>query len=170
MREKYYRWLIGLVANDGYHEKYYSKLFRILFSTEFTWTIRLDANRAADGIELRKWYQDATGDYCGVENPCSILEMMVALAVRCEETIMCNDDFGDRTGDWFWGMIVDLGLDKEDDSFINESYVHCTLETFLNRRYTSDGKGGLFHIPGINQDLRKVEIWYQCMWYLDTLV
>lgn len=170
MREKYYQWLVSLVANDGYHEKYYDKLFKILFTTEFTWTIRLDVNRAADGVELRQRYRDATGEYCGVENHCSLLEMMVALAVRCEETIMCNDDYGNRTGDWFWGMIVSLGLDREDDGSINEYRVNDILNRFLAHNYDSDGKGSLFYIPGIKEDLRQVEIWYQCMWYLDTLV
>lgn len=42
--------------------------------------------------------------------PCSVLEMIIALAIRLEEHIMDDPDIGNRTGQWFWDMIVSLGL------------------------------------------------------------
>ena len=31
--------------------------------------------------------------------PCSVLEMLIALSIRCEETIMTDEEYGDRTVD-----------------------------------------------------------------------
>lgn len=41
------------------------------------------------------------------------LEMIIALAIRLEEHIMDDPDIGNRTGQWFWDMIVSLGLGSE---------------------------------------------------------
>ena len=38
------------------------------------------------------------------------------------------------------------------------------------REYAPDGRGGLFTIRNCEEDLRKVEIWYQLCWYLDTII
>ena len=100
---------------------------------------------------------------------CSVLEMMVALSIKCED-IMGDDRFGDRTGQWFWGMIVNLGLGSMTDDRFDELYAEDVINIFLDRRYDPDGKGGLFRIKHCRQDLRNVEIWYQMCWYLDTLI
>ncbi len=176
MKEKYFRWLINLVSED-YDRKYYTKLFRQLHNTEFTWTIYLDNNRAADGIDLRVRFADeyelSLGDELyPLNGPCSVFEMMVALAVRCEETIMGDCDAGDRTGDWFWIMIKNLGLNQMDDYNYNEKKVNIILQRFLNREYQKNGSGGLFIVENYKDwtdDLRKVDIWYQMLWYLDTI-
>ena len=95
--------------------------------------------------------------------------MMIALSIRCEETIMDDPKIGDRTGQWFWGMISNLGLSSMIDKRFDEEYVWYNIERFLNRDYEADGKGGLFTIKNTNRDLRKVEIWIQLCWYLDNI-
>lgn len=47
---------------------------------------------------------------------CSVLEVMIALALRMEEETMASSEFGDRTNQWFWYMIVSLGLSGMTDS------------------------------------------------------
>ena len=37
------------------------------------------------------------------------------------------------------------------------------IKAFLDREYAPDGRGGLFYIPGIDIDMRQVEIWRQMM-------
>ena len=96
--------------------------------------------------------------------------MMVALAIRCEENIMDDPSYGNRTGQWFWGMIVNLGLGFMTDSRFDEKFVDDVIFRFLNREYEPDGKGGLFTVRNCKYDLRTVEIWYQMCWYLDTFV
>ena len=144
-----------------------------LHNTEFRWTISRDKNRAYDGIDLRNRFSLQLGyeldlaDY--IKGPCSVLEMMIALSLRCEETIMDNTSYGDRTTQWFWGMINNLGLGDMVDSRFDKEYVNDIIQRFLDRDYEPDGKGGLFTIRVCDYDLRDVEIWCQLLWYLDSI-
>jgi hypothetical protein len=104
-----------------------------------------------------------------LDGPCSVLEMMIALAIRCEETIMDDPDIGDRTRQWFWGMIINLGLGGMTDANFDPDFVDDSVLRFLNRDYEPDGRGGLFTIRNCHRDLRDVEIWYQLCWYLDSI-
>ena len=82
---------------------------------------------------------------------------------------MDNPDYGDRTGQWFWGMMRSLGLSSMLDHIYDAEKVDKILDVFLNRCYEPNGAGGLFTIRGCKKDLRYVEIWYQLMWYLNTI-
>ena len=153
----------------------YRKLLEHLHNTNFRYTISNDKNRASDGIDLRYSFALSQGcedepelitDY--LKGPCSVFEMMVALAQRCE-SVMDDPKIGDRTGQWFWGMINNLGLGGMNDNRYDEQYVDDVINTFLDREYKSNGKGGLFTIRNCEYDLREVEIWYQLCWYLDTI-
>ena len=102
-----------------------------------------------------------------LDGPCSVLEMLIALAVRCEETIMDDPRYGDRTSQWFWTMMSNLGLNHMTDDVYNQEYITDRIYDFMERRYEPDGLGGLFYIKGCKDDLRDVEIWIQLCWYLD---
>jgi hypothetical protein len=102
-----------------------------------------------------------------VDEPCSVLEMMVALAIRCEEHIMEDLELGDRTEKWFWIMIDSSGLNALTDMTFNSYEADIILQRILNREYGPCGEGGLFLIPNCGFDLRNVEIWYQLCWYLN---
>ena len=103
-----------------------------------------------------------------LDGPCTMLEMMVALAIKCEE-IMDDASIGDRTGQWFWGMIHSLGLSSMSDRVFDRDYVDDVIARFLDRDYEPDGRGGLFTVRHCSHDLRTVEIWYQLSWYLDSI-
>ena len=98
-----------------------------------------------------------------------MLEMMLALAIRCEETIMDDPSKGDRTRQWFWGMINNLGLGAMTDNVFDRKEVKYIVDNFLNHKYERNGKGGLFTVRNIKRDLRRVDIWCQLCWYLDTI-
>lgn len=142
-----------------------------LHNIEFTWFIPHDDNRADDGIQLRRRYALAMEDVrlarC-LTGPCSVLEMMVALASRCEE-IMDDALMGNRTGQWFWGMIHNLGLSPMTDSKFNRDTVDDIIARLLNREYEPDGRGGLFTVRHCTHDMRTVEIWCQLSWYLGSI-
>ena len=144
-----------------------------LHNTEFQYCIRNDENRAADGISMRYRFAQAQGDNrirnC-LDGPCSVLEMMVALSIKIEENIMDDPQIGDRTGQWFWGMIVSLGLGSMSDERFDKGYAIDILNRFMDRDYEPNGKGGLFTLRHCNTDLRDVEIWYQMCWYMDELL
>lgn len=174
IREEYFEWLYDYVCKGRSHKTIsYVKLFKLLDKIEFTYSIPNDANRASDGIDLRYRFCLYKGDnelnYI-LDRPCTVLEMMVALAVRCEETIMDNTGYGDRTGQWFWDMMSNLGIGMMNDEIFDEAVVEDIILTFLNRQYRPDGKGGLFYIRGCEDDLRDIEIWVQLCWYLDNFV
>ena len=100
--------------------------------------------------------------------PCSVLEMMIALALRCD-AFMDDPEIGERTSQWFWDMIINLGLGYMIDEKYDEYVVDEIIRRFLDRDYEPDGKGGLFRIKRCMYDLREVEIWYQLCWYLDAI-
>ena len=105
VEQEYFEWLYDLVCDNRYSEGYsYRKLLSYLHDVEFTYTIPKDSNRAEDGLDLRYRFAYNTGrEYAEeyLDGPCSVLEMMVALAIRCEECIMDDPKYGNRTGQWF---------------------------------------------------------------------
>lgn len=173
VEEKYFEWMYDLMCDDEYGDEYsYRKLFRYLHNMDFIYIIPRDANRAADGIDLRYRFAWDTGNACAdseLEGPCSVLEMIIALAIRCEETIMDDPAIGDRTSQWFWKMIVNLGLGDMIDMRFDEIYVRDVIDRFLNREFKPDGRGGLFTIKDCDYDLRDIEIWTILCWYLNSI-
>lgn len=176
LRDRYFDWMYQLVANDRYSNQSYRKLLAKLHSTEFVYSIPMDGNRAEDGVDLRYrfgrkcYFDDAEVESALDDGPCSVLEMMVALSIRCEEHIMYDPDIGDRTGEWFWGMIESLGLADMDDARYKRAFVEKAIARFLFRGYRRNGKGGLFTVKKCRRDMRSMEIWYQMCWYLDELI
>ena len=173
--DQYFDWMYQLVVDDRYSNKSYRKLFSRLYDTEFTYMIPMDGNRAEDGIDLRyrfgreHLYSDAMVASYLDDLPGSILEMMIALSIRCEEHIMDDPDVGDRTGQWFWSMLVSLGLGGMEDRKFDRYFVDETLERFLDRGYERNGEGGLFTVNN-GRDMRRTEIWYQMNYYLSEII
>lgn len=171
--DDYFEWLLDWVCGKRYSKQVsYRRLLMLLHSIEFRYSIQRDRNRAKDGVDLRRRFALDRGDeeLSGyLDGPCSVLEMMVALAIRCEECIMDDPHIGDRTGQWFWGMIVNLNLGSMIDSRFDEEYAIDIIERFLDREYEPDGEGGLFTIRHCLEDLRDVEIWVQLLWYIDSI-
>lgn len=172
----YFAWMCDLVHDDIAAEHgEYTRLMQVLHEIDFMYLIPMDGDRAADGCDLRYRYAYENGvdgrivaGYLDTR-PCSVLEMMVALANRCEESIMDDPDIGDRTGHWFWVMIDTLGLFGMTDDNFDESFVRRTVRRFLDRQYDRDGSGGLFQVPDTHEDMRQVTIWYQMCYYLNTI-
>lgn len=172
--DEYFEWMFDLVCDRRFGRKIsYRRLLMLLHTIEFRFSIPLDENRAQDGIDLRSRFADIfdyedAGDY--LTGPCSVLEMMIALSIRCEEHIAADPEYGDRTGQWFWDMIISLGLGGMTDDLFDRDVVYEKVNTFLDRKYESDGKGGLFTVRDCKYDLRTVEIWYQMNWYLNKVL
>ena len=173
--KEYFDWLCYLVNADGYSiGRTFEKLLCRLHETEFYYLISMDANRAGDGINMRYHFKCDQGLPSTIDilqgQTCSVLEMMVGLAVRCENQIMFDPEYGDRTSLWFWNMIHSLGLSDMDDDHFDSDYVDAVLFRFLERDYEPNGKGGLFTVDRPGYDLRDFEIWYQMNWYLSSIV
>ena len=176
INNKYFEWLSDRVSSERYSEHLsYTKLLVKLHDTDFRYSIPKDENRAEDGIDLRwRFANECDISYRDVEDaidrPCSIFEMMVALSIRCEETIMDDPSIGDRTRQWFWGMVTNLGLGAMTDSRYDEEYVDYILDRFLDREYDPNGKGGLFTLRHCDHDVRDMEIFHQLCYFLGEIV
>ena len=177
LNTEYFEWLCRWVYQSDYPQTIsYERLLTQLHDIEFKYVISNDRNRAEDGIALRYRFAIYRGNgdperYVveALDGPCSVLEMLIALAIRCEETIMDDTLIGNRTEQWFWTMLSNLGLASAYESVYDEKYVECVINRFLNREYDSDGTGGLFKIRNCPDDLRGIGIWRQLCWYLDEI-
>lgn len=171
MTNRYFTWLLSFL---GRRAASYKRLLHLLHDIPFYFTIEMDGNREEDGMDLRyRFAYEKNLDPRLVATmldwrPASVLEVMVALAIRCED-IMTNPVDGDRTNVWFWDMVKSLGIYGYSDSDFDEEGAREHIEQFLRRDYDRDGRGGLFTIHNYRTrpDIRNVEIWAQAMWYLD---
>ena len=177
LNNEYFEWMYDLVCNDrSYKDLSYRKLFAFLHNKKFTYTVSRDENRADDGIQFRYRFgyengyeRDEIKRYLDTR-PCSVLEMMVSLAFIIEERIMDDMEQGNRTGLWFWNMIVNLGLGTMSDNNFDRDYCEFVIDRFLKRKYEKNGKGGLFVINDKNIDMRNCDIWQQSMGFLRKFV
>lgn len=164
----YLNWLTELAIPDDDQRLLYQKLMLAMYETDYFWTVSHDENRSADGLELREEFETNWGGFCEKSGPASVLEVLLALSIRCENVIMYDPDEGNRTGIWFWEMIENLGLSSMDDWGFNYEEFEDIMWTFLNRKYDRDGYGGPFYIAGFDRDMRKIELWYQMNFYMKS--
>lgn len=177
LSSEYFEWMCQLVYSERYSRRLsYKKLLHHLHDIDFQYILLMDENRAEDGIDLRyrfgyeKEYEESMiADYLD-NRPCSVLEMLIALAFRCEEHIMADPDLGNRMGQWFWSMITSLGLKSMCDSRFDAAYTDDVIFRFMARKYKRNGEGGLFTIKNCKYDMRTVEIWWQMNWYLNSIL
>lgn len=169
LEERYFEWLTEKVG--GMED--YERLLRYLFRTPFEYTMPMDSNRYEDGIDLRYRFAEENdiSDW-EVSNglgqrECSMLEMMIALALRCEVHIMADDDIGDRTSSWFWTMTISSGMIAASDRNWDEYIADRSVKRIRDRTYLANGDGGLFRIHSFYPDMRRLEIWDQAMAYLN---
>lgn len=164
--ERYYLWLVGLVSSKWQN---YTLLLRRLYDTPFRVTLLMDENRVGDGLNMRDQFAYQGGldiydrDALKRCRPCSVLEVMVALAQRFEQEYMTNYDDEDPIGVWFGPMVSSLGLTGYDDQHFDPYGFDRIMKTFLDREYSPNGRGSLFYIPDTDQDMRHIEIWHQMM-------
>jgi hypothetical protein len=146
----------------------YSRLCGYMLSRDFIFFVGNDCNRAEDGLILREDYEETYGYIDGISGTdCTILEMLVKLAMRCEVDVMSNPDFGDRTNKWFWTFLNHLKLTKYKNEHFEKEEIDEILDDFVYRHYDKYGRGGLFEVKKPRGDMRTTEIWYQMMWWLD---
>ena len=165
---EYYEWLCNRVATRGKTAENYGLLLNFLFYLPFYWIeeIPMDENRAKDGISLRQAYLfdhpfDTWPQTDYMDDKASVLEVMIAMAGRCESDYLGDPLLPDGTYKWFWAMIDNLDLaDQTNDNF-NEGLCHYILSACLNRDYGPDGIGSFWPSSNTHSDLSREEIWSQ---------
>ena len=168
----YFEWLIEKVCKNRFQRNKFSALLRQLQDTPFVYRIEMDANRESDGRELRRSYciashSDVEELYSEMDmDTCTVLEMMVALAIDIEDIMYDLNE--DTTYKWFWYMIKSLGLNVMSNDRYDYGIVYDILDCWMSGIYDGEtGQGGLFILrDNKGCDLREFEIWKQAMWYL----
>lgn len=171
----YFNWLCDSVSKNGTDGlvSNYIFLMETLHRKDFYWTVAMDKNRAEDGQYLRKRFMEHTGvlfDDQTLYSPCSVLEMMVALACRMDDDILYNFEKGTRANEWFYKMIEGMGLEsctdeKWDDLCLD--IVNHAVNVMLDRDYSKNGSGGgMFPTKTTKINQKKSEIWMQMINYI----
>lgn len=176
--QEYFDWMLRKVCESKEQADSYHLLLNTLYEKDFVWSFSqpMDENRQVDGEELRYTfgremdYPDPMIASLLDVRPCSMLEMMVALAIKCEERFAFDPDVGNRTSVWFWEMIDSLGLSKMTDDQFDFSYTDRCITNFLNHSYKPNGEGSLFTVKRPVKDMRNVDIWYQMCYYLNEVL
>jgi hypothetical protein len=143
-----------------------------LYEKPFAWTVPNDDNREQDGLNIRtEFLASLHSPYLGLElqhMPCSMLEMILALAERASfMDLEGKDQFW-----WFWRIMDNLELlpytdERYMDSPESHANVDYILESLIRRNYASNGAhGGMFPLAHPTKDQRKTEIWYQLSYYV----
>lgn len=170
----YFCWLCEMICVDGrYTDEAYWVLAKTLWDTDYTWVLDYDDDRAKRGVYLRYLYE-CDGGTDGYDGPCTVLEVLVALA-QDMNNVLDELDGEDRITMYFWEMIENLGLSKySDDTFgadpeldkLYHSDMDQILEDWMDRRFDYDGTGSPFPLRHPKRDQRGVDLWYQCNAYM----
>lgn len=189
--ENYISWLYGKVGRGSEQYGCYWRVIRRLYACPFYVVngkrsqVYKDINRIRDGLDLRIIFSEDLGynvdelrnsnsdfeEFFGENERCSMLEMMVAFALRIQSDIMWDPDNEDRTPLWFWSMLSNAGIDLK--AFRDEKFNgNCTIELtqmcarIVNRDFPKNGKGSFFPVFKCNKDMRKTELWYQMQFWI----
>lgn len=161
----YLLWLYSQVDNKpGEIDSNYMRLMEAMYSTEFTWNVPFDSNRAEDGKELRRDFvldrgiRDAPADWMGM--PCSFLEMVMGLADRMSRML---DKGVDK---FFWLLLDNAGLAGQDEENFDSLYVEAKMYEIIDRVYDYNGNGGFFPLDETETDQSNVELLYQMYAYI----
>ena len=167
--EKYFRWLYDRVVEvyDIESSRSYITVCSIMHEMPFKAIVEFDENRAADGKELRSLFLSSTrGTRVSFEDSelydPTVFEVLVGLASRGNYMVDIKDHV------WFSIFLGNLRLARYSDFYC---LTHPTwvivrnIRKFNDRRYKSDGQGGLFPLKHALIDQRRVELWYQMAAY-----
>jgi hypothetical protein len=173
MRIRYFEFLCNIIGEpDRGIVLKHEELLKQLYEIEFYSLVPNDDNREADGKQLREIYlhdRGLHGSISFLEEPCSLLEMLIGLSYRLE--FESAQSYWEKSpGEWFWILIDNLGLiEYTNDMYFGrlaDKKVKLICETFLRRMYKTNGEGGLFPLKYPKRNQRLVEIWYQMSDYI----
>lgn len=180
----YFMWLWELVGGNypEYSDK--STLFYILCNLNFRLCLDEDENRLVDGYDYRYFYSEDVGiPYRFINEklqfPSTICEVLLGLASRCNE-IAGDVSKGDRTADFFWRLVKNLGLMCYTNDYFNqtnwgriveeEAYEIVKIcDIWMDRQFKFDGKGSPFPLKNPPGDERNTNLWYQMQaWIMEN--
>lgn len=176
MKDLYFNWMCEIVFPNIYDRQRYRNLLITLNSLIFHYSIPMDENRMRDGIDLRYRFaydngysNDRVTSALSENNSCSMLEMMVALALKGDERILYDYETGSKADFIFMLMLQSLQIENMVNENLDVMYVEDRVDRLLNHEYDYNGYGGLFTVGNPRRDMRLVDIWYQMSWAIQEL-
>jgi len=177
LQEIYFEWMTGKVFPDIHERRMYEQLMVALDSSMFYFSIPMDENRMRDGIDLRyrfayekRYSNQEVEGILRHNSSCSILEMMVALALKGDERILYDYETGGKADYIFKIMLESMDVINMTNDQFDKGYMDYKIDMLLNHGYEYNGRGGLFTVDNPRRDMREVDIWYQMNWYLQKVL
>ena len=166
----WYNYGLWLINRVGFKRKKYENLLIELHYIPFHYSISLDRSRAEDGMIVRDIFGLENGyPNLNFDEKCSVLELLVALAVRIEYEYIGNPS-EEHPEKIFWEMIENLFNMDENWRLcgpeIDVQFVHYTVDKWLDRRFDYDGHGSIFPLKYPDCDQTQIDIWSQMNRYL----
>ena len=169
MEITYFRWLYEYIRRDDVS---YTSLMTVLFETQFTYTITMDANREGDIIQLKEQYlsEHPDGRY-SVPEYCSVFELLINLAKTMEYQSLIDHEVGDIRP-YFYQLIDNIGILDFTDEFMDSYYgasivVRSKIKDVLEHNYNPySGDGSLFPVQNYGPDRTKMQLWDQLASYI----
>lgn len=166
-RGLYIHWLENQLTSGGNRpDRSYFELVHVMFNIEFTWTVAMDDNRVADGMEIRNEFAELH-DIGRREmldlGPPSFIEVLLGLSRRLAFVA------GGSADRWAWKLLVNLDLERMWDhlSRLKARRLEDICSVVINRGYLPNGVGGFFPLAWPQRDQREVELWYQLNAYAE---
>jgi hypothetical protein len=167
VREDYFKWLCNLACSErGGPEKALTDIFLEMYNFHFHGFVGYDFNREEDGLELRKAFYSSYDSDERLDEPCTMLEMVLSLTKAMSFT-MFNFVKDSSIHRWVVEMCINCGaLVRDGNGYSCAKNVREILQRIQDRAYRKDGTGGFFPMISDDKDQREVEIWYQANEYL----
>lgn len=168
-------WINWLLGQVDYMQRYayglhIHRVISALANISFEPMIQEDVGEVQNVMVLRDCNPELLHGYF---EDVTVLEILVCLAIRMEE-LMLDDSYGDRTGQWFFTMLHNLGL--LDERFRDENLKGEKTPDILRMVYeqvrgflTRDTVGKYpFNLPDREEE-RHMSLWMQANAYLNCL-
>lgn len=112
--EEYFHWLVDQVGGEDWWSDYYISLYR-LFDRKYYYVNPIDSSAYESGLDIRAVAIMDGVDILSIPNgEPSVLEVLIALCKKVDQSLMYNDDVGDRTPRWFDDIMTVLNFKKPD--------------------------------------------------------
>lgn len=173
LRKEYEDYLWTLVDGNSETYKNYRHLFDILCHYRFVSKIHKDENRENDGYLLRNRFA-AEKNYSVIEvlqlltYDCTVCELLIALASRINSELISKPVDDDRTADWFWRMVRNLGLMRFKGELTGDQVIiiQTIIDIWMGRSFDFNGVGSPFPLNHPASDQRNIELWFQANYYI----
>ena len=112
--EEYFHWLVDQVGGEDWWSDYYVSLYR-LFDRKYYYVNPIDSSAYESGLGIRTEAIMDGVDILSIPNgEPSVLEVLIALCKKIDQSLMYNEDVGDRTPRWFDDIMTVLNFKKQD--------------------------------------------------------